>query len=73
MPRDPRARALAPRQAAPGRQLSYTSIAGYMPGSKVTEHNAVDMDQAAMETELKKGTPDFAAAKAIYPKMNGAV
>ena len=39
-------------------------IAGYFPGSDVREHNALDGDQAAMETALK--TFDFTAATAHY-------
>ena len=31
----------------------HSPIAGYFPGSDVTQHNAIDLDQAAMETELK--------------------
>jgi hypothetical protein len=43
---------------------SYELIAGYEPGSDVTQHNMLDLDQAEMETHLK--VPDFAKAKAIY-------
>jgi len=56
-------------QAAPGRRLSSKAIAGYMPASTVTQHNAIDMDQAAMETalgdEIGNGA-GFLLAKAIY-------
>merc|ERR1719161_2767578 len=38
-------------------------IAGYEPGSDVTQHNMIDLDQAAMEVELGKAVPDFVAAK----------
>lgn len=49
------------------RQLSYEFIAGYRPESQVTDHNAIDLDQAALETELGRGTDSgFAAAKRIY-------
>jgi len=48
------------------RELSAEKIAGYEPQSQVTDHNAIDKDQAAMETALKKATPDYATAKAIY-------
>jgi uncharacterized protein (DUF305 family)/plastocyanin len=41
-------------------------IAGYEPGSDVTQHNLLDLDQAAMEKALKKSPVDYAAAKAIY-------
>merc|ERR1719316_1644645 len=39
-------------------------IAGYFPGSDVSEHNALDGDQAAMETALK--TFDFMTATTHY-------
>ena len=45
----------------------HSPIAGYFPGSDVTQHNAIDLDQAAMETEL--ASFDFDAASAVY--MNG--
>jgi hypothetical protein len=49
------------------RRLSYVRIAGYGPGSKVTDHNAIDLDQAAMEGQLSKKNDDgFEVAKAIY-------
>ena len=32
---------------------TFAPIAGYIPGSDVTQHNKVDLDQQAMETELK--------------------
>eukprot|EP00746_Dinoflagellata_sp_MGD_P139134 gnl/MRDRNA2_/MRDRNA2_72644_c0_seq1.p1 gnl/MRDRNA2_/MRDRNA2_72644_c0~~gnl/MRDRNA2_/MRDRNA2_72644_c0_seq1.p1 ORF type:complete len:579 (+),score=129.55 gnl/MRDRNA2_/MRDRNA2_72644_c0_seq1:82-1818(+) len=43
---------------------TYALIAGYLPGSDVTQHNMLDLDQAEMETHLK--VPDFEKAKAIY-------
>jgi hypothetical protein len=46
------------------RQLSYTSILNYNPGSKVTDHSNIDLDQAAIETAL--GTYDWTTATAIY-------
>jgi hypothetical protein len=47
--------------------VTYELIAGYTPRSKVTDHNALDLDQAAMETELAlKTAAGFADAKAIY-------
>jgi len=53
------------------RRLSFQSIAGYEPGSLVTDHNALDLDQAAMETQLALGTAEsFSVAKALY--TNGA-
>ena len=41
------------------------------PARTLTEHNAIDLDQAAMETEL--ATPDFDAAKAIYTEGGNSV
>jgi len=58
----------AAAQAGNRRQLSYTSILNYNPGSKVTDHANIDLDQAAIETAL--GTYDWATAKDIY--SNGA-
>ena len=37
---------------------SYDRIAGYAPGSQVTDHNAVDLDQAVMESHLKAATDE---------------
>ena len=46
---------------------SYDRIAGYAPGSQVTDHNAVDLDQAVMESHLKAATDDgFAKALNVY-------
>merc|ERR1711988_272852 len=42
----------------------YTAIAGYWPGSDVTEHNKIDLDQHAITTSLKSG--DFVSAKTMY-------
>ena len=42
----------------------YDQIAGYEPGSQVTDHAAIDQDQNAMESYLK--LPNFPAAKNIY-------
>jgi hypothetical protein len=39
-------------------------IAGYYPGSDVTQHNAIDLDQAAMQVSL--ATLDFAGATQMY-------
>merc|ERR1740130_2521868 len=65
-------------KCTPGTTGSAT-IAGYFPGSDVTQHNALDLDQKAMVDELAKNdggnpqvnTPDFPAAKRIYE--NGGV
>jgi hypothetical protein len=56
--------ALSMAPALNRRQLSYTSILNYNPGSGVTDHANIDLDQAAMETAL--GTYDFVGAKAMY-------
>ena len=48
-------------------QASYEVIFNYVPNSKVTDHNAIDLDQEAMETELGKRTDaGMLVAKAIY-------
>ena len=39
---------------------THEPIAGYFPGSDVTEHNKIDLDQAAMETAL--GAYNFSGA-----------
>merc|ERR1719486_718081 len=46
----------------------YDQIAGYEPGSQVTDHAAIDQDQAAMESFMgeTKTDDDFAKAKKIY-------
>jgi len=49
-------------------EASYDRIAGYAPGSKVTDHNAIDLDQAQLEAALGKDTVDYATAKAVYTK-----
>ena len=43
---------------------SYDRIAGYAPGSQVTDDNAVDLDQKVMEGYLSAG--DFAKAMDVY-------
>eukprot|EP00569_Conticribra_weissflogii_P017868 CAMPEP_0171447174 /NCGR_PEP_ID=MMETSP0881-20121228/38960_1 /TAXON_ID=67004 /ORGANISM="Thalassiosira weissflogii, Strain CCMP1336" /LENGTH=496 /DNA_ID=CAMNT_0011971581 /DNA_START=163 /DNA_END=1648 /DNA_ORIENTATION=+ len=49
------------------RYLSYEKVAGYAPGSQVTDHCAIDRDQAALEAELAKKTPEaFENALRIY-------
>jgi hypothetical protein len=53
-----------------GRMLSYTSILNYNPGSKVTDHANIDLDQAALESELGTLPQGYANAKDIYE--NGA-
>merc|ERR1740133_937254 len=53
-------------QAATAAKCNHTSatIAGYFPGSDVTQHNALDGDQANMQTAL--GTADFTTATTAY-------
>ena len=49
------------------RRLSYEKIAGYQPKSQITDHAAIDLDQAAIETLLADGTDQsFAGAQSIY-------
>jgi len=45
---------------------SYAAIAGYKPGSKVTSHNAIDLDQKALELALAQSTIDYTLVKNIY-------
>ena len=42
------------------------AIAGYVPGSDVTQHNKIDLDQKEMETALKASPADFGLAKTWY-------
>jgi len=50
---------------------SFEPVASYAPGSQVTDHCALDLDQKAMEAELSKATDEsFEKAKEIY--NNGA-
>jgi len=49
------------------RRLSYSVIAGYSPGTQVTDHCAIDLDQAAIEDQLDLRTPEsFRFAQKIY-------
>ncbi|KAG7343103.1 low iron-inducible periplasmic protein [Nitzschia inconspicua] len=49
------------------RRLSFERIAGYEPRSQVTDHNAIDLDQQAIEIQLAMGTTEsFNAASKIY-------
>jgi len=56
------------KKAVESRRLSFEPIGlNYEPGSQVTDHNAIDLDQAALERQLALATDEsFAAAKAIY-------
>jgi len=47
-------------------QASYDLIAGYAPGSTVTDHNAIDRDQQAMEEFLTTNPPDYTGALAVF-------
>jgi len=53
--------------ASAARRLDYSKYASYEPDSSVTDHAALDLDQASMEAALAIGTADsFEIAKAIY-------
>ena len=41
-------------------------IAGYVPGSDVTQHNQIDLDQKEIETALAASPADFSLAKTRY-------
>jgi len=41
-------------------------IAGYVPGSDVTQHNRIDLDQKEIEAALKASPVDFTLAKTRY-------
>lgn len=45
---------------------SWGMIAGYAPGSKVTSHNAIDLDQKALELALGQTPIDYTLVKNIY-------
>jgi len=54
-------------RSSTSRRLSFELIAGYSPRSQVTDHNAIDLDQAAMELSLSDGTAQsFQVAREIY-------
>lgn len=49
------------------RNLSYEYIAGYLPNSSVTDHNAIDLDQKIIVEQVSKLTESsFALAKKVY-------
>ena len=51
------------------RRLSFDRIAGYEPDSQVTDHAAIDLDQAAIMNQLDLGTEAaFETAQEIYNK-----
>jgi hypothetical protein len=45
---------------------SFEAIYNYIPNSKVTPHNAIDLDQAQIETALGLTTVDYTTAKNMY-------
>jgi len=45
---------------------SWSTIASYAPGSKVTDHNALDLDQKALELLLSEPTINYAQVGDIY-------
>jgi hypothetical protein len=49
-----------------GRSLSYTQILSYPTGSQVTDHANIDLDQAALETELGSLPSGYVGAQNIY-------
>jgi len=52
---------------ATSRRLSFEQIAGYEPNSQVTDHNAIDLDQEAMEEQLSLANAEaYENALAIY-------
>eukprot|EP00571_Detonula_confervacea_P007250 CAMPEP_0172330940 /NCGR_PEP_ID=MMETSP1058-20130122/61665_1 /TAXON_ID=83371 /ORGANISM="Detonula confervacea, Strain CCMP 353" /LENGTH=539 /DNA_ID=CAMNT_0013048177 /DNA_START=105 /DNA_END=1724 /DNA_ORIENTATION=- len=58
---------LAVAAEAADRRLSYEMIAGYKPESQVTDHCAIDLDQAAIERQLGLSTNEsFLNAAQIY-------
>jgi len=58
---------LAALSLIPFVSASRPMIAGYEPGSSVTDHNAIDLDQKAFEAQLGLATADsFTKAKEIY-------
>eukprot|EP00581_Thalassiosira_minuscula_P007471 CAMPEP_0183710558 /NCGR_PEP_ID=MMETSP0737-20130205/6262_1 /TAXON_ID=385413 /ORGANISM="Thalassiosira miniscula, Strain CCMP1093" /LENGTH=547 /DNA_ID=CAMNT_0025938857 /DNA_START=120 /DNA_END=1763 /DNA_ORIENTATION=+ len=49
------------------RRLSWDKVAGYLPGSQVTDHCAIDLDQKVIEEQLNLKTPEsFENARKIY-------
>jgi hypothetical protein len=49
-------------------QASYENIGAYEPGSQVTDHNAIDLDQAVIERALAKVPVDYAWARQVYTR-----
>ena len=50
----------------PPRPPALLIIAGYVPGSDVTQHNRIDLDQKEIEAELKESPANFPLAKTWY-------
>uniref|UniRef100_A0A7S1G0P6 Uncharacterized protein n=3 Tax=Corethron hystrix TaxID=216773 RepID=A0A7S1G0P6_9STRA len=48
------------------RRLDRPSLGPYEPASTVTDHAAIDQDQAALESQLSQAVPSFQGAKYIY-------
>ena len=46
--------------------VDYAPIVGFLPASQVTDHNALDLDQQALEVELYNEPADFVNAARIY-------
>lgn len=52
---------------ASARRLSYEKIAGYEPGSQVTDHCAIDLDQKSLQNQLSDPADGgMAAAQKVY-------
>ena len=54
--------------AGSGEETEQAEIAGYQPASVVTDHNAIDQDQMAIELELEADPADFSTARDIYTR-----
>jgi len=50
----------------PSLATEFTLIADYLPGSDVTQHSRIDLDQRDFMFFLKKTPPDFVSARSIY-------
>jgi len=50
----------------PSLATEFTLIADYLPGSDVTQHSRIDLDQRDFMFFLKKTPPDFEKARTIY-------
>eukprot|EP00962_Isochrysis_galbana_P058905 scaffold32260_cov132-Isochrysis_galbana.AAC.2 len=61
-PCSPPAGQTAPRDV----HASFEAIGAYQPASKVTDHNALDQDQAAIEAALSKVPVAYGQARSVY-------